>query len=349
MFQLLRGCCRTFAFGVLVVALVGPSSVFAQVETGNIVGTIVDGTNAALPGVTVSALNVATQQLRTTVTNAVGRYQLSGLPPSQCNLTAELQGFNTMRRQSLSVSLGSVVEINFQMELAGVQESVTVTGAAPLVERAKTDVSAVITTTQLERLPSKSHQYLDFAQLLPATTENVSTTQQGSGLNIGGARSKEGALLVDGFYNMDESFGLPRQRYSQEAIREFQVVTFGGAAEVRSRDRRDHQCRHQVRWQHFQRGRLRLLPEYQAERAGFCPAAVGRLQVRLRLAAVGRNVRRADRARQDVLLRSLRARQRKLRLCEFDQGRGCRPNRVAGGRRRQSAAVLSPQFCHGEG
>ena len=80
-------------------------------------------------------------------------------------------------------------------------------------------------------LPSNNRNYLDFALLTPSTVENFSTTSQGIGLNVGGARAKEGALLVDGFWNTDESFTFARLKYSQDAIQEFQVVSLGGTAE----------------------------------------------------------------------------------------------------------------------
>ena len=83
----------------------------------------------------------------------------------------------------------------------------------------------------MTRLPTRSRNYLDFALLTPGTVENVSTNQQGIGLNIAGARAKEAALLVDGIWNTDESFTFPRQKYSQDAIGEFQVVGLGGTAE----------------------------------------------------------------------------------------------------------------------
>ena len=132
----------------------------------------------------------------------------------------------------MTLQVGGAVDINIAMRLSTLQETVTVTGEAPLIEAARTDVSTVITRQQIEALPSNNRSYLDFALLTPGTVENTSTTSQGIGLNIGGARAKEGSLLVDGFWNTDESFTFPRIKYSQDAIAEFQVVSFGGAAEV---------------------------------------------------------------------------------------------------------------------
>ena len=74
-------------------------------------------------------------------------------------------------------------------------------------------------------------QFLDYALLSPGVNEDVRTTGQGIGLKVAGARDKDGALLVDGLWNTDESFTYPKVKYSQDAIAEFQVETIGGAAE----------------------------------------------------------------------------------------------------------------------
>ena len=130
----------------------------------------------------------------------------------------------------MPVNIGSVTDLNLTLRLGTIEESVTVSGESRLIERSKTALSSVITQDTIESLPSRNRQYLDFALLLPASTESV-TRIQGTGAVVGGARSKEGSLLVDGFYNLDETFAMPKTHHSQDAIQEFQVVTFGGAAE----------------------------------------------------------------------------------------------------------------------
>ena len=213
----------------LVICLVAVPA-RAQIDTGSITGVVLDETGAALPGVTITARNPDTGLIRTAVTNEQGRYIVPALPPSQYSLTAELPGFATIERPEITVNVGSALDVNFSMQVAGLEESVTVTAQAPLIESTRTDLSSVITRDVLEALPSRNRDYLDFALLTPATTENVSSSN-GTGAVVGGARSKEGALLVDGFYNLDISFIQPKQRHSQDLVQEFEVVTFGGSAE----------------------------------------------------------------------------------------------------------------------
>ena len=223
---------RRSAFGIGLLALLltfTPLPLCAQ--SGIETGTITDETGARLPGATVTVVNLATNQARFVVTNEQGLYRFFGLTPSKYSLTAELPGFATLVRPEFTVNVGAALDISLTLKVSAFKETVIVQAEAPIVEGSKTALSTVVTREQIQLLPTNSRNYLDFALLTPGAVENVSTQNQGSGLNIGGARAKESALLVDGFYNMDEGFALPRQRYSLEAIQEFQVVSLGGTAE----------------------------------------------------------------------------------------------------------------------
>ncbi len=226
-----RGCQLWFVAAAWLTLLVGTAvPARAQEQTGAIAGTVKDSTGAALPGATVTVVNLETGSSRSTVTTESGSYRITGLQPSRYSATVELQGFTTVKRPEVTVKIGSVEDVEFTLQVGAISETVTVTGEASLIESKKTDLSTVITQETIDALPSRNRQYLDFAILLPAATETV-TTIQGTGVVVGGARSKEGSLLVDGFYNLDETFAMPKTHHSQDSIQEFQVVTFGGAAE----------------------------------------------------------------------------------------------------------------------
>jgi hypothetical protein len=227
----------TRALVVLLVGVLGamaagaPAYAQGGLATATLSGNVADESGGVLPGVTVVATNLATNQARNVVTNEQGRYVFAGLQPGRYALEAELQGFARYRQPDIRLNVGSNATVDIVLTVSTLQEAVTVTGDAPIVESARTDLSTVINREQIESLPTNSRNYLDFTLLTPATVENVSTTSQGVGLNVGGARAKEGSLLVDGFWNTDESFTFPRLKYSQDAIAEFQVVSMGGTAE----------------------------------------------------------------------------------------------------------------------
>lgn len=226
-----RGLFRWIVALVAGFVLVSSPAAYAQVDTGTVSGTVTDEQGASLPGVTVIVTNTATAQARTVVTDAEGRYRATALQPSQYSVKAELQGFADVVRPSIAVSIGSAIDVNITMRVAGVEESITVTGAAPLIESTKAEFSTVVGQEVLQSIPTKSRNFLDMALLTPAAVENTSTTSQGAGTNIGGARAKEAAVLVDGFYNQDEGFAQVKQQYSQDSIQEFQIISFGGTAE----------------------------------------------------------------------------------------------------------------------
>jgi len=232
-----RVCDTKSARALMCAAVLGllanVQSVHAQggTATATLSGRVADDTGGVLPGVTVTVTNLATNQGRNVVTNVEGRFTFAGLQPGRYSLKAELPGFATFVRPEMTLNVGSLATIDAVMRVSTIEETVTVTGETPIIESARTDLSTVINREQIETLPTNSRNYLDFTLLTPATVENVSTTQQGVGLNVGGARAKEGSLLVDGFWNTDESFTFPRLKYSQDAIAEFQVVSMGGTAE----------------------------------------------------------------------------------------------------------------------
>lgn len=239
MFRWFRGSRLVFmiqqgAVAALVASvLFAPQPVLAQggTATASISGRVTDETGGFLPGVTVTVTNQSTNQTRTVVTEADGMYRFSGLAPSKYSVRAELQGFAPVAQDDITANIGAALDMNLTMSISGIAETITVSGEGPIVESARTDVSTRITQEQIETLPANSRNYLDFALLTPTAVENFSTTAQGVGLNVGGARAKEGSLLVDGFWNTDESSALPRQQYSQDAIQEFQVISLSPTAE----------------------------------------------------------------------------------------------------------------------
>jgi hypothetical protein len=208
-----------------------PTTARAQIELGNIRGTVTDQSDAALPGVTVTVKNDATGQVRTIVTGADGHYVVAGLPPAKYLLTAELSGFGTVQRSDITVNVAAIIDVNVSMKVAAVSETITVSGSAPLVESGKTEISNVVTSEMIEALPSLHRDYLDLTLLQPATNDTVVNGENGSGFEVGGAKGHQSALLLDGFYNLDIAFIQPKTRPSEDLIQEFQMETFGGSAE----------------------------------------------------------------------------------------------------------------------
>jgi hypothetical protein len=139
----------------LVLAFVAsvPTAAFAQ-TTGSIVGTVTDNTGSVLPGVTVVATSPAQMGAQTAVSSAAGTYRFPAVTPGVYAVAFELAGFTTVRREGIVVGLGFTATLNVQLTLASLTESVTVTGASPVVDVTSTTSTFNVTGQMLESLPN---------------------------------------------------------------------------------------------------------------------------------------------------------------------------------------------------
>jgi hypothetical protein len=158
---------------LLAVVLGAPTATSAQTTNGVISGIISDAQGAVLPGVTVTLRNTETGLTRTAVTEADGRFRAGGLPPGPYQIRAELQGFGTVEVADVTVAVDSEAVRNLTMQVQGVQESVTVTAQAPVVDTTMTEVSGVITQEQMQLLPLPSRQPMTLALLMPGTNADA--------------------------------------------------------------------------------------------------------------------------------------------------------------------------------
>ncbi|MCD6451610.1 MAG: carboxypeptidase regulatory-like domain-containing protein, partial [Acidobacteria bacterium] len=143
---------------VMVVFALGlTATAFAQssVQTGNLNGTVKDETGAVLPGVTVTITSPAmiVPQL-VTQTDEHGFFRFPAIPPGVYQVKFELEGFATLVRKGIVVSLGKTTTLNVTMKVAAVAETITVTGESPVVDKQSTTISVNFTTDLLRHLPS---------------------------------------------------------------------------------------------------------------------------------------------------------------------------------------------------
>jgi len=136
-----------YQLAALVVAfqLGHPVPAHAQAASATITGTAADSQGGVLPGVTITVQNAESGTVRTTVSEADGKYRVPGLPPGRYNVTAELPGFQTVSIKDITLVINQEYTRNLQLGLSTLQESVTVTGEAPIIQATKTEVAAVVT------------------------------------------------------------------------------------------------------------------------------------------------------------------------------------------------------------
>ena len=110
----------------LVAALLVPATVLAQVS-GSISGTIKDTTGGVVPGVTVTATNVALGTTFTVTTDAQGFYSLPKLPVGRYDLLIQLEGFKPQKRTNVGVDADAALQVNATLEIGEQSETVTIT------------------------------------------------------------------------------------------------------------------------------------------------------------------------------------------------------------------------------
>src|SRR6188472_3809536 len=143
------------------------TSAAAQQTTGNIQGRIVDAQKAAVPGVTVTAKSVTTGFTRTEVSDAEGIYRLNGLPVGSYDVHAELSGFKAYDAKGIVVNVSSTTDLNVDLKLAGVTESVEVTAESPLIQTSNSSVGGVVDVGRIENLPLNGRQFANLAATIP--------------------------------------------------------------------------------------------------------------------------------------------------------------------------------------
>lgn len=231
----LRLSARSVTTFVFILLLLVPSFALAQTTGGTINGTVSDDAGNALPGVTVTAHSTATGVSRDTVTTETGAFQLPTLPPGTYDVTAELSGMKPVKSSGVVVNIGSTVSLKMKLKL-GLEESVTVTAAAPLVETTRTQVSSVVNEKAIENLPTNGRNFIDFVLTTPGVVKDV---RQGD-ISFAGQRGTLNSLVVDGANNDNTFFGQALGRtgsgrapyqFSQDAVKEFQVNTNAYSAE----------------------------------------------------------------------------------------------------------------------
>src|SRR5581483_1512062 len=116
---------------ILILLMAVPVALFAQRATGaDLTGKVDDESGAVLPGVVVTATNVATNQTRTTVTDREGRYYIGALQPGVYAISAELAGFAPLQRKGVRLNIGQLAEMNFKLR-PGAAEAIVITARAP--------------------------------------------------------------------------------------------------------------------------------------------------------------------------------------------------------------------------
>ncbi|HJZ71061.1 MAG TPA: carboxypeptidase-like regulatory domain-containing protein, partial [Vicinamibacterales bacterium] len=147
--------------------VLAPAAAFAQ---ATITGTVKDTSGAVLPGATVEAASPALiEKVRSATTDSAGLYRIVDLRPGTYTLTVSLPGFATIVRDGIEVTGSATLTIPFDLKVGAVQETVTVTGASPVVDVQNTRRETVINASSIETLPA-TRAYGSILNAMPGVT-----------------------------------------------------------------------------------------------------------------------------------------------------------------------------------
>ncbi len=217
-------------FWALALCLAVAGVAQAQLQSGNISGTVKDEQGGVLPGVTVTL--TGTGPTLTFFTEEVGQYRFLNLPPGTYRLTAALQGFKTMIREGIVVAVGQNVEIPITLTVAAVQESITVSGESPIVDTKSMGTSTNFTQDELSKVPNSRDPWALLRTVPGVTLDRVNIagneTGQQSGFVSKGGRQQDSVWTMDGIPITDMATnGASPTYFDYDAFDEIQISTGG--------------------------------------------------------------------------------------------------------------------------
>src|SRR2546428_2682437 len=154
---------------IIMCVLLFPVTASAQAPTSSgIAGVVRDSSGGVLPGVTVEASSPALiEKVRTAVTDSEGRYNIVDLRPGTYSVTFTLPSFSTFKREGIDLPSGFTATVNGEMKIGALEETVTVTGAAPLVDTQNVRKQTLVSSDLLNLLPSSVKNLNNLVSLTP--------------------------------------------------------------------------------------------------------------------------------------------------------------------------------------
>jgi outer membrane receptor protein involved in Fe transport len=190
--RLFAGCLLAGLLAFLSVDLVQAQSILE----GKITGTITDDQGEILPGATLELTSPALMGKRSAVTSAKGTFVFLNLPIGDYKLTASMPNFKTVVEENIAVTAGSTATVNLILPMGAIEETVTVTGAAPVVDVKTSTIDSKINREMLDKLPTSRDSWYDLSLSTPGMFD-VGKNVMGSPTAYGGS-TQENIFLVNG-------------------------------------------------------------------------------------------------------------------------------------------------------
>jgi hypothetical protein len=215
---------------------------FAQFDSGAILGTVRDPNGGTVPGAKLTVRNNATGIAASVLTDSNGDYIFPSLQIGNYRVSAEKEGFALAVAESVNLTVNARQRVDLSLQVGTVNETITVVGAAPLLESESSSRGQVIQSRQITELPVLSRNYSQFALLSPGVRESQSGNQgsvafrREGAYNVNGLRSVFNNFILDGLDN--NFYGTTNQGFSNQAVQpspdsvsEFRIMVNAYSAE----------------------------------------------------------------------------------------------------------------------
>ncbi|MGA7340009.1 MAG: TonB-dependent receptor [Terracidiphilus sp.] len=229
--------------GAVLVLLVGAficPSAQGQFETASVLGFVHDSSGAVIPGAKVTLINIATGVETTVTADTQGQYEFTSVRVGQYRVKSSAPGFSETLTEPFTAEVNARQRVDVNLKPGATSETITVTGAAALLNTEDSERGQVISARDVGNLPLNGRAYADLALLTPGVRANVlenqTVTSRDASYNVNGNRSEQNDFLLDGLDN--NAYGTSNQSFSNQAIQpspdaisEFRVETDNYSAE----------------------------------------------------------------------------------------------------------------------
>lgn len=223
--------------GLLLVSILAPQQLRAQLDQGAITGVVTDQSGAAIPNAAVVLTNTDTGLVLRTQSNASGNYVFSPIKIGNYQVSASAPGFTTVIQEHVRVDVSSKPNVNLQLAVTGVTQGVVVSSAPPLLETQSSSVGQVISAQTINDTPLNGRNWVYIAQLSAGVVPGTGSRGAGTGdFNANGQRAEQNDFILDGVDNnvnvVDFTNGASYVvRPTPDALAEFKIETGNYSAE----------------------------------------------------------------------------------------------------------------------
>ncbi len=225
---------------LITLALTLLANTVAAQTAATLVGDVFDPSGNIIPNASVTVTSAGTGAARTVQTNAAGQFRIAPLNPGTYSLQVKSDGFKTQVRNNIELPVSAVLQVDFNLALGSVADTVEVTGAAAILQTEEASVGNVVAAKELERLPVNGRNFTRLILLMPGTSsvtrsQSLGTAQSGTALfSVNGGRPQDNNYTLDGFDSNMQMMNSPGISPPMDALQEFKIATNTGSEFGRS-------------------------------------------------------------------------------------------------------------------